>query len=174
MGQRHKARECALQILFELEFDSFDSQKTIRQYWQSKKTSREIREYTNWLVHRIVAQQKEIDSLIQSSSEHWRIARMSLVDRNVLRLAVLELLEERTLAPAIVINEAIEIAKKFSDEKAATFVNGVLDAVRKKLETKRNELKEGKDVRKKRTSKKRKIKSKQRSQKDRPRDGPPG
>lgn len=174
MGQRHKARECALQILFELEFDNSDPEKTIREYWQNKKASPQIKEYTNWLVQGIVAQQKKIDSLIQSSSEHWRMARMSLVDRNILRLAVFEFLEEKALALAIIIDEAIEIAKKYSNEKAATFVNGVLDAIRKKLETKKNGLKEGKDVRKKRTSKERKIKSKQRSQKDRPRDGPPG
>ena len=88
MGQRRKARECALQILFELEFDNSDPEKTIREYWQNKKASPEIKEYTDWLVQGIVAQQKKIDSLIQSSSEHWRMARMSLVDRNILRLAV--------------------------------------------------------------------------------------
>jgi N utilization substance protein B len=75
-----------------------------------------------------------MDQAIQSISEHWRITRMPLVDRNILRLAAFELLYAKPIAPAIVINEAIEIAKKFSGPEAAIFVNGILDALRKKIE----------------------------------------
>jgi len=133
MGKRRKARECALQMLYELEFDSDELDEKIRQFWRKKKASEEIREYSRWLVKGVFSRRQEIDEAIQSTSEHWRISRMTLVDRNILRLAAFELLAAETLAPAIVINEAIEIAKRFSGPEAAIFVNGILDALRKKI-----------------------------------------
>ena len=134
MGQRRKAREHTLRILFQMEFEDSNPQEALDQYWQSKKTPGEIKEYSTWLAKGIASNQKTIDSLIQSVSEHWRISRMALVDRNILRMAVFELLYEDNIAPAIVINEAIEIARRYSGDEAATFVNGILDAVRKSLE----------------------------------------
>jgi N utilization substance protein B len=131
VGKRRKSRECALQLLFELEFNSEDREGLIRQYWNQQKASPEIREYGTWLVEQVFGHRDEIDGLIQSASEHWRLARMAVVDRNVLRIAVCELLHEPSLVPAIVIDEAIEIARKYSGDEAAVFVNGVLDAVRK-------------------------------------------
>jgi N utilization substance protein B len=145
MGKRRKARECALQILFQLDFDDSQPEKIIEQYWQQKKAIKEIRQYTDWLVKGIISHKKDIDGIIQSVSEHWRINRMAVVDRNILRMAVFELLFEQNVAAAIVINEAIEIAKKYSDEQAATFVNGLLDAARKKLASERKTDKEGTD-----------------------------
>ncbi len=143
MGKRRKARESTLQILFQLEFDGSQPEKAIHQYWADKKASEEIKTFGRWLVEGILANQEKIDALIQSVSKHWRLARMAVVDRNILRLAVFELLYEKDIAPAIIINEAIEIAKKYSNEEAAMFVNGLLDAVRKKLESEKTEDKEG-------------------------------
>ncbi len=134
MGQRRKARECALQILFQLEFNSADPQDLIRQYWTYQKASPDVREYGEWLVSKIRAEQAAIDQTIQGASKNWRLARMAVVDRNILRIAVCELLFEPALVPAIVINEAIEIAKRYSGQESATFVNGVLDAIRKSKE----------------------------------------
>ncbi len=94
------------------------------------------------LVNGIISNQEKIDNIIQKVSEHWRISRMALVDRNILRMAVFELLYEENIAPAIIINEAIEIAKKYSGDEAATFVNGVLDAIRKSLKDIKKSLKE--------------------------------
>jgi N utilization substance protein B len=142
MGQRRKAREEALRILFRLEFENSQAEKTLNQYWENKKASEEIKEYSNWLVNGIISNQSKIDNIIQQVSEHWRISRMALVDRNILRMAVFELLYEENVAPAIVINEAIEIAKKYSGDEAATFVNGVLDAIRKSLKDIKKSLKE--------------------------------
>ncbi len=133
MGKRRKARESTLQILFQLEFNGKELENIFESFWHEKKTSEEIKEYSRWLVEGIVSHRDRIDRLIQSVSENWRIDRMALVDRNVLRIAVYELIYEEKLAPAIVIDEAIEITKKYSSEEAATFVNGILDAVRKKL-----------------------------------------
>jgi N utilization substance protein B len=142
MGQRRKAREDTLRILFRLEFENKQIEKTLDQYWKSKKASEEIKEYSTWLVNGVISDQAKIDNIIQQVSEHWRISRMALVDRNILRMAVFELLYEEKIAPAIVINEAIEIAKKYSGEEAATFVNGILDAVRKDLKDIKKSLEE--------------------------------
>ncbi|NOR21494.1 MAG: transcription antitermination factor NusB [Candidatus Aminicenantes bacterium] len=142
MGRRRKAREDTLRILFRLEFENKQIEKTLDQYWKSKKASEEIKEYSTWLVNGVISDQAKIDNIIQQVSEHWRISRMALVDRNILRMAVFELLYEENIAPAIVINEAIEIAKKYSGEEAATFVNGILDAVRKDLKDIKKSLEE--------------------------------
>jgi len=161
MRRERKARESALQIAFELEFNDSEPQRILDQYWREQKAVfdlQSIREYGDWLVNGILAHRPEIDDLIQSCSEHWRIARMACVDRNILRLAVFELLHEKQVAPAIVINEAIEIAKKYSGEKAAIFVNGILDAVRGKIETSPGARREGKNGQARKTSRKRKTK----------------
>lgn len=142
MGRRRKAREDSLRLLFQLEFNNTQLEDTLNQYWETRRTPNEIRDYSTWLVKGIHSHQKEIDRFIQSVSEHWRISRMALVDRNILRVAVFELLYEKNVAPAIVINEAIEIAKKYSGEEAATFVNGILDAVREKIEKTKESLKD--------------------------------
>ena len=142
MGRRRKAREETLRILFRLEFGNKQIEKTLNQYWESRKTPEEIKEYSTWLVNGITSDQTKIDNIIQKVSEHWRISRMALVDRNILRMAVFELLYEKNIAPAIIINEAIEIAKKYSGDEAATFVNGILDAIRKNLKDIKKSLKE--------------------------------
>ena len=134
MGKRRKARESTLQILFQLEFDDSPPERVIGSFWQNRKSSKEIADYTRFLVMGIVSHREKIDRLIQSVSANWRMDRMAVVDRNVLRIAVFEFMFEKSLAPAIVINEAIEIAKKYSSGEAATFVNGILDAARKKIE----------------------------------------
>jgi N utilization substance protein B len=133
MGKRRKARECALQILFQLEFNTADPQTLMRQYWEYQKTPADIREHGSWLIEQILTKREEIDRAIQAASKNWRLARMGVVDRNIMRIAVCELLYEPALVPAIVINEAIEIAKRYSGQESATFVNGILDAVRKHL-----------------------------------------
>ena len=133
MGQRRKARECALQILFQLEFNSADPPTLIKGYWEHQRASKEIRDYGTWIVETILAHGQAIDEAIQADSKNWRLARMAVVDRNILRIAAGELLYEPTLVPAIVMNEAIEIAKRYSGEESAVFVNGVLDAVVRRL-----------------------------------------
>ena len=135
MGTRRKARECALQILFQLELNPSEPGDLIRTYWTYQKAGQDIREYGNWLVETTLARRAEIDQVIQAASRNWRLARMSVVDRNILRIAVGELIHAPTLTAAIVINEAIEIAKRYSGQESAVFVNGVLDAVRLRLES---------------------------------------
>jgi len=133
MGERRKARECALQILFQFEFNSGDPRDLVRVYWEHQRASKQVREYGTWIVEKILDNGEAIDKAIQSASKNWRLARMAVVDRNILRIAVAELLYEPALGPAIVMNEAIEIAKRYSGEESAVFVNGVLDAVGRRL-----------------------------------------
>jgi len=134
MGKRRKARESTLKILFQLEFNDSQPENISDSFWQHRRVSSEIKEYCLWLLKGILSHRESIDRLIQSVSQHWRLDRMALVDRNVMRIAVYELLYEENIAPAIIIDEAIEIARKYSSDEAATFVNGILDAVRKKIE----------------------------------------
>lgn len=145
MGRRRKAREDTLRILFRQEFDDQDIEETLARYWAGRKADDQVREYSTWLTKGIISRLEVIDRIIQSVSEHWRISRMALIDRNILRMAVFELLLEKNIAPAVIINEAIEIAKKYSGDEAATFVNGILDAVRKNIERFRKSLKEKND-----------------------------
>ena len=134
MGKRREARESTLQILFQLEFNDSDAEQVFHLYWKDKKASKEVKDYCHWLIKGIASHKESIDRSIQSVSEHWRLSRMPVVDRNILRMAVFELFHETDVAPAIIINEAIEIAKKFSSEQAAVFVNGILDTLRKNKE----------------------------------------
>lgn len=136
MGQRRKARECALQILFQFEFNAGDPKALVKVYWEHQKASAEVRKYGTWIVEEIIAHGEDIDRAIQSASKNWRLSRMAVVDRNILRIAVAELLYEKTLVPAIIMNEAIEVAKRYSGEESAVFVNGVLDAVGRRLKEK--------------------------------------
>ncbi len=164
MGRRRKARESALQILYRMEFDEAGAGEAVDSFWKNKKAPTETKDYCRWLVEGILADRGEIDEAIQSISEHWRIARMALVDRNILRLAAFELLRADPIAPAIVINEAVEIAKKYSGPEAATFVNGILDALRKKVQAQAKPGREVKHVGKDRQEGKAKLR--RRAQKD--------
>jgi N utilization substance protein B len=139
MGRRRKARECALQLLYELEFHENEVDAHLENFWRERKEPEEVKEYCEWLVRGVLRERARIDAAIQEVSKNWRLARMALVDRNILRLAAFELEAEPHLEPAIIINEAIEIAKKFSGEEAAHFVNGLLDALRKKKESEKRE-----------------------------------
>jgi N utilization substance protein B len=132
MGIRRNARESALQILFQLEFGDRDLNLVLSQFWQDKTGDPEILRHCNSLVEGVVTHQNQIDDFIQSVSENWRISRMVLVDRNILRIAAYELFWGEKLDAGIVINEAIEIAKKFSGDQSAKFINGILDALHRK------------------------------------------
>lgn len=142
MGKRRKARECVLQILFQLEFANDDLEEILKDYWAHQRVPAEVREYSEWLVKGICQHKPEIDRTIQQASRNWRLDRMATVDRNILRIAVFEMLFEKTLAPPIVIDEAIEIAKKYSGQEAGVFVNGILDGVYRNLQKINSEKKE--------------------------------
>lgn len=138
MGKRRKARECCLQILYQLEFDTFSEERILKDFWENISLSSEVRDYCTWLVKGVNKEKDKLDQIIQSFSKKWKLERMALIDRNILRVAVFELIFEKHIAPAIIINEAIEIAKKYSGEKSAVFINGILDAIGKNIPRMKN------------------------------------
>lgn len=135
-GTRHKAREAALQMLFAADLVKHDSDALTTCYWDEfgdAATDAKTREFADNLVRGTIKELQTIDDRIRTRAEHWRIERMAIVDRNVLRLAVYEFLYEDTPG-TVVINEALEIARRFSTFEATQFINGILDAIRHDLE----------------------------------------
>jgi transcription antitermination protein NusB len=136
MGSRRKARECALQMLFAADVSGTRGDELARTFW-SELSDGELepgsREFATKLALGALAHLEEVDERIRSRAEHWRITRMALVDRNVLRLAVYEFLHEPT-PRTVTINEALEIARRFSTYEATQFINGILDAIKRDLD----------------------------------------
>ena len=136
MGERRRARECALQMLYQIDQTEVTAEEVFAQFWHGQQqATEELRAFAESLVRGVMARREQLDGLIADAAEHWKLARMAVVDRNVLRLAVYEMLDEGDTPPAVVIDEAIEISKKFGSEDSGKFINGILDAVRKRLET---------------------------------------
>ena len=131
MGTRRKGRECALQLLFQADLSRLETSICRDLYWKIHPKIEEIQNYANFLYHGSLEHKEEIDQLIQKYSEHWRIERMAGVDRNILRIAVFEFLYELETPTTVVINEALEIARKYSTEESTQFINGILDAINK-------------------------------------------
>ena len=133
MAARHRSRRRALQVLFEWDMRRDSPDRAIAHYYQtlyseeSEKRPKPDR-FMEELVRGTVANAEQIDQQIETTSEHWRLNRMAVVDRNILRLAIFELRQGAVPAP-IIIDEALELARQFSNDEALAFINGVLDAV---------------------------------------------
>ena len=134
MGRRRKAREVALQFLYQLDLHGDDNPTPHEaEFWARHPVDDETRVFTTALVRGTKSRQARVDEIIAQYAEHWDLARMAVVDRNILRLAVYELLEAEGVPPKVAINEAIEIAKKFGTGESGRFINGILDRVYKEL-----------------------------------------
>src|SRR4026209_48230 len=136
MGSRRKARECALQMLFAADVAEMTPDDVVRSYWaELRETDLDAtaREFATRLASRTLSNLELLDDRIRSRAEHWRISRMAVVDRNILRLAVFAFLYEPT-PPTVAINEALEIARRFSTYEATQFINGILDAIKRDLD----------------------------------------
>ena len=134
---RRRAREAALQMLYQCEVGRASAHEAIVTYWPAHDADEDVaepaREFANDLVRGTIGKVGEIDGLLTSHARNWRIERMAAIDRLILRLGVYELLSEPETPAKVVINEALELARTFSGDDAVAFVNGVLDAVRKEL-----------------------------------------
>jgi N utilization substance protein B len=138
-AQRHRSREAALQILYQWEIGRNDIAQAADTFFalqwpHADPPPDELRTFASDLAHETVRRLTSIDSLIAETSERWRPERMAVLDRLILRLAVCELLRDPGTPPAVVINEALELARTFSTEDAVKFINGMLDGIRKKIE----------------------------------------
>jgi N utilization substance protein B len=133
--KRRRAREYALQILFQIDFkEKKIANKDLESFWSDKDVSEDIRKFTEALVKGTLQRLEEIDSKIAKVAENWILNRMAAVDRNILRFAAYEILYRKDIPLAVTINEAIEIAKKFSTSEAAPFINGILDKLAKEAD----------------------------------------
>ena len=135
MGSRRKARECALQMLFAADVAKTRGDELIGAYW-SELCDVEIddvgREFATRLTLGTLQNLSELDERIRSRAEHWRISRMAVVDRNIIRMSIYEFLHETDTPKLVIIDEAIEIAKKFGTQKSSQFINGILDGILKR------------------------------------------
>jgi N utilization substance protein B len=135
MGTRRKSRELTLQMLFQADMAKQRPEEVRKTFWKERgDVGPDVQGFAEDLFRAASDRSAEIDALIEEHAEHWRMERMAAVDRNIMRAAVAEFLSFPTTPRAVVINEAIEIARKFSGPESVQFINGVLDSVGRKLE----------------------------------------
>jgi len=136
---RHRGREAALQILYQWEIGRTDVEHAAQTFFGLQwpggaPPPADLRTFAVDLAHDTVRRLATIDALIADTAEHWRPERMAVLDRLILRMAACELLQQSGTSPAVIINEALELARTFSTEDAVKFINGMLDGIRKKIE----------------------------------------
>jgi N utilization substance protein B len=137
-GKRRKSRELAMQMLFQADVGKQNPDEVRKTFWQAREeVEDDTRGFSEDLFRVAKAREEEIDGIIEQHSENWKLSRMAAVDRNVLRMAIAELLGFPGTPAPIVINEALEIARRYSAPESINFLNGVLDAIaREKLNAK--------------------------------------
>lgn len=128
MGSRHQARERALQILFQYDIHGKPG-LWLDEFWKPLKADEDTKVFAERLVAGVLDKKKELDQLIGHYATNWKVSRMQIIDRNILRIGVYELLWIGEVPAKVTMNEAIELAKDFGDDEAAKFVNGILDKV---------------------------------------------
>jgi N utilization substance protein B len=137
---RHRAREAALQILYQWDIGKRDIDKSAATFFDlqwpnSDPPADDLRDFATALARDTSERLSEIDPLIADTTERWRPERMAILDRLILRMAVCEMLRDSSTPPVVVINEALELARTFTTEESVKFINGMLDAIRKKIAT---------------------------------------
>ncbi len=142
MGTRRQAREYALQILFQWDIHG-NTDHWLEEFWAQRRVPPDVRAFTERLVEGVMSHHHQLDTVIEAHAVNWTLPRMPVVDRNILRIGLCELLWVPDVPAKVTVNEAIELAKTFADDEAKRFVNGLLDKVLKedpRLEAKRAEM----------------------------------
>jgi len=134
MAMRRHAREWVVQFLFQRDFNAENLERALTDFWNEKQADPNLRRFTEELIRGVLDQLAELDAKIAAYAEHWDMKRMNGVDRNVIRLALYEMLYRPDIPPVVSINEAVDIAKSFSAPESGRFVNGILDRARKDLD----------------------------------------
>lgn len=137
MGKRRSSRELALKFLYQYELNKSDIDEQMKLFLERNSSHDEVEAYTEELVKSVIEQVREIDAYIQNFSENWLLDRMTVIDRNILRMGTCELLFDFLTPPKVVINEAVDIAKKYGNEDSPEFINGILDKIYKEIRQKR-------------------------------------
>jgi len=133
MGIRRRGREAAFQMIFEIDLSGLSYGEAVDPFFDQTGTPHKARDFMHALVNGTREHLEEIDELISSHSHHWKIYRMNSVDKNVLRLSVYELLHCKETPTKVIINEAIEIGKKYGTGESGSFINGILDRIAKEV-----------------------------------------
>ena len=131
MGKRRTARELALKFLYQTEFNPGSPDSELNPFCERANVSEEVQNFTQALIKKLLLHEKEVDELLKKFSAHWTPDRMTVIDKNIIRLGICELLFDSTTPPKVVINEAVEIAKRFGTEESPGFINGILDKILK-------------------------------------------
>ena len=129
MGKRRSSRELALKFLYQFELNGGDLDEQIKLFLERNSSHEDVANFMKELVVSLIDKMEEIDEIIQKFSDHWILDRMTVIDRNILRMGACELLFNFSTPPKVVINEAIDIAKKYGNEDSPEFINGILDKV---------------------------------------------
>ena len=129
MGRRRSSRELALKFLYQFELNGGDLDEQIKLFLERNSSQEDVANFMKELVVSLIDKMEEIDEIIQKFSDHWILDRMTVIDRNILRMGACELLFNFSTPPKVVINEAIDIAKKYGNEDSPEFINGILDKV---------------------------------------------
>ncbi|HRY85248.1 MAG TPA: transcription antitermination factor NusB [Candidatus Omnitrophota bacterium] len=131
LRKRTQARECALQILYQYEMNPESMPEILKHFWtqQDETFPEDVRDFAEKLALGVVERQAEIDKVLEKYADNWELPRMAAIDRNVMRAATYELLYLADVPPKVTINEAVNLAKKFSQEESGKFVNGILDKI---------------------------------------------
>jgi N utilization substance protein B len=132
VGKRRQARECAVQFLYQFDLSAGEIEESLATFWHAlpDECGAAAKQFAEDLIRGTVGKRAEIDEKIKKYTEHWEISRIAAVDRNILRLAIYEMLFRDDIPPVVSINEAVDIAKKFSTQESGSFVNGILDRLR--------------------------------------------
>ena len=133
MGKRRSSRELALKFLYQFELNGEDLDEQIKLFLERNSSQEDVANFMKELVVSLIDKMEEIDGIIQKFSDHWILDRMTVIDRNILRMGTCELLFNFSTPPKVVINEAIDIAKKYGNEDSPEFINGILDKVYNEL-----------------------------------------
>jgi len=131
-GSRRRSRELALQMLFQFDLSGNSADSIVASFDDLLSAKLAVRQYAEKLFRGTVERIEEIDEVISQQADNWRVSRMAVVDRNIIRVSIYELFHEPETPRLVVIDEAIEIAKKFGTEKSSQFINGVLDGILKR------------------------------------------
>jgi N utilization substance protein B len=137
MGARRKAREIALQLLFQMDITKESVEEAFSTFFCERSYRPEIEEFAKRLAIGTSEYCEKIDKIISKNLDNWRLPRIAVVDRNILRMAVYEFIYEPSTPKKVIINEAIEIGKKYGSKESGQFINGVLDAIKQKLPVKK-------------------------------------
>ena len=133
MGKRRRSREFALQVLYQLEITKQGALKAMVQLKENFSPEEGEDEFAKQIVLGVVERRQEIDRLIEERSENWRLDRMTIIDRNILRIAIFELLCCSEVPPKVTLNEAIDLGKRYGSEESGSFINGILDRIQNEV-----------------------------------------